>query len=93
MTNDDVIDRVRELIASRLGAGSALPGDDESLFLSGRLDSLAMLSLVILVEERFGIPVSDVDVLPENFETILRLSEFIERKRREALGSRGTNRS
>lgn len=35
--------------------------DDESLFVSGRLDSFAMMNLVMQLEQTFGIDFSDIE--------------------------------
>lgn len=43
---------------------------DSSLLASGILDSLAVLKLVLFLEEEYGIVMDAEDVLPENFETI-----------------------
>ncbi len=70
------------------GDGSKL-NDDESLFESGILDSLGVLRLVSFLEERFGVRVKDEELVPENFETLNRLADFVNGK----LGVRqgGTN--
>lgn len=54
--------------------------DDESLIDSGVVDSLGMLDLVTFVEEDFGIVVQDVELTPENFESIAALSKFVDAK-------------
>jgi acyl carrier protein len=48
--------------------------------LDGLIDSTSMLRLVLFIEERFGVRVEDDELVPENFETIRRLTEFVERK-------------
>jgi acyl carrier protein len=49
--------------------------------LEGVLDSTDVLRLLAFVEERFAIRVGDDELVPENFETIERLSDFIRAKR------------
>jgi acyl carrier protein len=51
--------------------------DDASFLETGVVDSLGVMELVMFVEERFGIDVQDRDVVPANFDSIRRLSEFI----------------
>jgi acyl carrier protein len=58
--------------------GPVLP--DEPL-LDGLVDSTSMLRLVLFIEERFGVRVEDDELVPENFETIAKLAEFVEQKR------------
>jgi acyl carrier protein len=61
-------------------------GDDDHLLANGILDSLGVLDLVGYLEQEFGITVSDDDLLPEHFETLRRLSAFVEDK--QTVGSR-----
>jgi acyl carrier protein len=50
---------------------SLLPlGNATSLLETGILDSLSLLRLVVFIQERFGITVLDVDLVPENFDTV-----------------------
>jgi acyl carrier protein len=51
---------------------------DASLIKAGILDSLGLLKLMFFIEERFGLKIEDVDVIPANFETIDRITMFIE---------------
>jgi acyl carrier protein len=61
-------------------------GDDDHLLANGILDSLGVLDLVGYLEQEFGIAVADDDLLPEHFETLRRLTAFVEDK--QAVGSR-----
>lgn len=57
----------RELVQDR----ALLPlGNTTSLLDTGVLDSLSLLRLVVFIQERFGIVVDDVDLVPENFDTV-----------------------
>jgi acyl carrier protein len=53
---------------------------DQDLITTGLLDSLAIMQLILFVEERFGVPVADVEVIPDNFRTLNMIKSFIERK-------------
>jgi acyl carrier protein len=44
------------------------------------LDSMAVVSLLTAIEERFGIAVGDDEISAENFATFGSLSEFVEAK-------------
>ena len=46
------------------------------------LDSMAVLELVVELEQRFGITVDDEDVTAEVFETVASLAAFVESKSR-----------
>ena len=56
-------------------------GDDTPLRTGGILDSTALLQLVGMVEEKFGIEVSAYDAGIENFDRINDIAAFVERKR------------
>jgi acyl carrier protein len=52
----------------------------------GIVDSTGVLDLLMFVEEQFGIEVADDELAPENFDSIDKLADFVERKRRLAGG-------
>lgn len=56
------------------------PTPQDDLLESGVIDSLGVLDLVTFVEKEFGIAVSDEDLLPENFNTLERLTTFVRGK-------------
>jgi acyl carrier protein len=45
-------------------------GNATSLLETGILDSLGLLRLVVFLQERFGVALDDVDLVPENFDSI-----------------------
>ena len=48
---------------------SLLPlGNETSLLETGILDSLSLLRLVVFIQERFGVVVEDLDLVPEHFD-------------------------
>lgn len=57
---------------------------EDNLLESGIIDSLGILDLVSFLEQEFGIMVGDDELIPENFESVDRLSSFVERKINEA---------
>ena len=57
---------------------SQLP-DDASLLDRGIIDSTGVLEIVLFLEEQFGIKVKDSDMLPENFDTVDRMVQFVVR--------------
>jgi acyl carrier protein len=52
-------------------------GLTDSLIEAGVVDSTGLLELVLFVETRYGFEVPDVDLLPENFETLANISRYI----------------
>jgi acyl carrier protein len=77
----------RELVQD----ASLLPlGNTTSLLETGVLDSLSLLRLVVFVQERFGITVDDVDLVPENFDTVDAICSYLRsREGASQAGSRG----
>ena len=76
-----VSERVRAFILERfpLARKRGLK-DKDQLLESGVLDSLGVLDLVSFVEQEFAITVSDEELVPENFQTIERLTSFVQDK-------------
>ncbi len=55
-------------------------GDDDSLLEDGIIDSLGTLDVVMFIEDRFGLVLEDSDLLSDNFESIARLTSFVDNK-------------
>ena len=55
----------------------AVPGNDESLFDSGYLDSFALPDLVSELEKQFGITIPDSDLNPRKFESVSRIEAYV----------------
>ena len=55
---------------------------DMPLLESGILDSLALLKLLLFLEEEFNIAVDDFEVIPENFNTVDAICAYV-RSRQE----------
>jgi len=79
---DDVISAVKQFLQSRrLLKSSAEVADEESLLETGVIDSLGVVELTAFMEERFSIRIDEDDLVPENFDSLLAMREFINRKR------------
>ena len=64
----------RELVQD----ASLLPlGNATSLLETGVLDSLSLLRLVVFIQQRFGITVDDVDLIPEHFDTVDAICAYL----------------
>ena len=61
------------------GDGERL-ADDVSFQESGILDSTGFLELITFVEARFGIQITDNELIPGNFDTLRKTSSFVEQK-------------
>ncbi len=58
-----------------------IAGDEEdSLFDSGLLDSFALPDLVSGLESEFDIKIPDSDLNPRKFQSVARITEYVESK-------------
>ena len=56
-------------------------GDSDSFLEHGIVDSTGILELLMFVEEAFGFEVDDEEVLPDNFDSVERLTRYVEQKK------------
>ncbi|HEX7292184.1 MAG TPA: phosphopantetheine-binding protein [Conexibacter sp.] len=68
---------VEELLPGR---GVDAIGHDDDLLALGVIDSHGILELVAFLERRFGLPVADEDLTPENFSSIASIERFVSSK-------------
>ena len=69
---------INDYISREFVQDAALPlANDTSLLDSGILDSLSLLRLVVFLEERFGITMSDADLLPDNFASVNAICAYL----------------
>ena len=78
----DIKEQVRTFVTSNFYVAdpSALE-DSASLLDKGIIDSTGVLEVIFFIEETFGIIVEDSEMLPENLDSIERISNFIARKK------------
>jgi acyl carrier protein len=57
------------------------PSDDDSLVEEGIVDSTGILELIEFLESHFGIEVSEAETVPENLDSISRLTQFVASKK------------
>lgn len=55
--------------------------DDASLLDQGIIDSTGVLEVISFLEDSFGLSVEDTEMLPENLDSIARISAFVARKK------------
>jgi acyl carrier protein len=77
-----VTQEVGNFIASELSLGrnSGVPAPDDDLLTKGLVDSHGVMELVGFLEERYGISIADDDLTPENFQSLVRIEEYVARK-------------
>jgi len=74
---------VRDILTDVLNlgeAGQALGADSALLGSLPELDSMAVVTLIGALEERFGIAIDDDDVSASTFATLGSLAAFVEQK-------------
>ena len=58
--------------------------DDTLLMEEGIVDSVGMLAVIMFLESEFGIEVDDLEIMPENLESIARIAAFVAGKQHAA---------
>ena len=61
-------------------ADPAKLADDASLLDQGIIDSTGVLEVIGFLESTFDITVEDAEMLPDNLDSIQRISDFVGRK-------------
>ncbi len=83
MSKSEVVDQIKELIASELDANLEVAeiGEDASLFEDGLgLDSVAIVEFITILEDRFNVQFSDMDLTSEMFRNISTIADFVIQK-------------
>jgi acyl carrier protein len=55
--------------------------DSDNLIEMGVIDSLSIMKMVQFLEKEFALIIEDIDLLPENFETIDQIVSFVKNKK------------
>ena len=74
--------KVRELIKSTLLLESeevAKIGNEDDLELIG-LNSVIMLQFIVKMEQEFDIEIDEEEIIPENFGTVNKVVQYLEKK-------------
>ena len=78
-----MIDSIRSILRDTLQIGSQADAFTESTQLLGaipELDSMAVVTVLTMIEEEFDIEIEDDDISAEVFETVGSLMEFVAKK-------------
>ena len=79
--NMTVAAKIRDYIRENFLFGSAEKiGEQDSLLDRGIIDSTGAMELVSFLETEFQIEVNDLDLVPENLDSIAAISAFVTRK-------------
>ena len=79
---DDVVTAVRDFVVENFlfGDDTGLTGDT-SFRDEGIIDSTGVLELVAFIESTFGIKVEGDEFVPDNLDSIDKVSAFVKRKK------------
>ena len=73
-------DKVLEIFIEVTGNDEIAEDFDLDLFEAGLLDSLAIIEVLIQIEEKLGIKLQPTDLEREDMSTVNKLTEFLENK-------------
>jgi len=75
-------ERIRHFIGTNFYVPDPAALKDDSSFLDlGVIDSTGVLEVVGFLEQEFDVKVDDMEILPENFDSIGNLVRFVEQKK------------
>jgi acyl carrier protein len=83
MQTMQVKDEIRYFIVENFlyGVDGAGLKDSVSFLANGLIDSTGVLELVSFVEGKYGIAVQDDELIPDNFDSVNNLCDFIMKKK------------
>lgn len=80
--HSEIESKLQQFIVERFLKGrSQSVSVDDSLLDGNLMDSMGILEIVDFIESEFGITVEGEELLPENFQTIATLANFVKSKR------------
>jgi len=74
------VEPVRRFIIDNFLFGRGDLTDDQSFLDSGIIDSTGILELVAFLEETYGFQVGDEELIPDNLDSIKKISGFLQKK-------------
>lgn len=77
----DVKTDIKTFINSEIidGESNVQLTDDTQLIDTGIIDSLGIMKLLTFIEETFGLKVDEEDLVPDNFESIERITQLVDK--------------
>ena len=93
-TLEQVTQRIRAFIFDNylFGYSENEFSDDASFLDYGVMDSLGIMELITFIEKEFSIDVADSEIVPDNLDSVSRVSRFILEKTRAAAIAGGIER-
>ena len=80
--NIDIRSKLKVFIREKfpLGDDSKALNDEDSFLERGIIDSTGVLELVNFIEETFNIKVEDEELIPDNLDSMNKLTSYVKRK-------------
>jgi len=77
-----IAEQLREFVVNNFLFGQANGLKDDTSFLeSGIIDSTGVLELIGFLDSNFGIRVEDGEIVPDNLDSLERLTTFVQSRR------------
>ena len=74
-------EEIRKFIAETTFSDPSIIKDDTLIFDEGIFDSMGLLGLINFIESEFNIVTEDTELQEENFGSVKRIAEFIQKKK------------
>jgi acyl carrier protein len=83
---EEIKNQIRNFIIENFlfGESNGL-SESDSLLEKGIIDSTGVLELIAFIEESYGIKVKDEELVPENLDSIVSVTDFILRKQAQVM--------
>jgi acyl carrier protein len=80
----DIREQIRQFIVTNFYIPDAAALTDDALLLeTGVVDSTGILEVISFIEETFQMKVADAEMIPENLGSIVRIGDYVGRKKAE----------
>ena len=78
----DIVTKIRQYISQNLlfSEDGFHYSDDDSLLGEGIIDSMGVMEMVVFIEQEYAIAVPDLEITPENFDSVKKLAKYINAK-------------
>ncbi len=77
----DVRSDIKAFLTKQAPKGASF-SEQDNLLMKGVIDSLKMLDLISYIEKQFGIAIDEDEMMPDNFESVDAIVNFVNEKRR-----------
>lgn len=77
----DTMKQIHDFLVTEFPSERSTYAPDDNLLAEGVIDSMGLLRLVTFIETTFDIETTDEDLVPENFMSLEKIRDFVERKR------------